>query len=367
MEKILKHRIPSLDGLRAISILMVVFGHAFRGYFKLIDIANLGVRVFFIISAYLIVGILYRDVNADKFSIKTFYFKRLVRTFPAFYTYLLIVFIVLISLNLFEWEQFWRAPVYLENYHPRSLWNNKQWFVGHTWSLAVEEQFYVLIALMFLSYYKKWINYNQLFKIFIFIVILIPLIRVSYMYFHFIPDVLKGSIHRSFETVADSLALGGLLAIIPKEKIANSKTYHFLKHKILWLVVFLLFFQMLNSSILVANFGLKIRYVYNLFGLTIINLIIVSLIFILIHINEKSKVSIFLNHPIMKTIGLWSYSIYLWQQIWLYSWEIPLIVKFLGIIVTSVLSYYLIENKFLIWRDTYLKKNETNKNQNNTK
>lgn len=102
LEKIVINRIPSLDGLRAVSILMVVFGHAFRGCFKLIDIANLGVRIFFIISAYLIVGILYRDVKSNTFSIKTFYFKRLVRTFPAFYTYLIIVFIVLVSLNFFD-------------------------------------------------------------------------------------------------------------------------------------------------------------------------------------------------------------------------------------------------------------------------
>jgi peptidoglycan/LPS O-acetylase OafA/YrhL len=367
LEKILKHRIPSLDGLRAISILMVVFGHAFKGCFKLIDIANLGVRIFFIISAYLIVGILYRDVNANKFSIKTFYFKRLIRTFPAFYVYLLIVVIVLLYFEMFQFEQFWRAPIYLENYHPRSLWNNMQWFVGHTWSLAVEEQFYVLIALMFLAYYKKWITYKQLFAIFIFIVIVTPLIRVSYLYFKDIPDVLKGSIHRSFETVADSLALGGILAILPKERMLNSKTFLFLKNKIFLLVVFLLFFQMLNSSILVANFGLKMRYIYNLFGLTSINLIIVVLIFILINLNIKSKLAIFLNNPIIKTIGLWSYSIYLWQQIWLYSWEIPLPVKFLGIFTSSVLSYYLIEKKFLAWRDSYLTKNETNKNRNNTK
>lgn len=346
---------------------MVVFGHAFKDYFKLIDIANLGVRIFFIISAYLIVGILYRDVKSNKFSIKTFYFKRLVRTFPAFYTYLLIVFMVLIFLNLFEFEQFWRAPIYLENYHPRSLWNNKQWFVGHTWSLAVEEQFYILIAIMFLLYYKKWINYNQLLKIFILIIIVTPLIRVSYLYFKEIPDVLRGSIHRSFETVADSLALGGLLAITSKEELINSKVFRFLKNKIVLLVVFILFFQMLNSSILVGHLGLKIRYIYNLFGLTVINILIVLLIFILINLDLKSRVSLFLNHPIMKTIGLWSYSIYLWQQIWLYSWEIPLIVKFLGIIASSVLSYYLIEKKFLTWRDTYLKKNEANKNQHNSK
>ncbi|NHN26171.1 acyltransferase [Flavobacterium jejuense] len=356
MGKILNNRIPSLDGLRAISILMVVFGHAFKGYFKLIDIANLGVRIFFIISAYLIVSILYRDVNANKFSIKTFYFKRVIRTFPAFYVYLIVVVIVLMYFKMFQWEQFWRAPVYLENYHPRSLWNSNQWFVGHTWSLAVEEQFYILIALMFMFYNKKVINYSQLLKIFLAIIIIIPLIRVSYLYFKIIPDVFRGSLHRSFETVADSLAMGGILALITKEKVVKMKVFIYLKDKIFILVLMLLFFQMFNSSVLVKIFGLSIRYFYNFIGLTIINCLIVLLIFILINKDKTSKVFLLLNTPIMKTIGLWSYSIYLWQQMWLYSWDIPLCFKFTGILVSSVVSYYLIEKKFLFWRDTYLKK-----------
>lgn len=176
------------------------------------------------------------------------------------------------------------------------------------------------------------------------------------MYFKNIPDILRGSIHRSFETVADSLAFGGILAILPKEKILISRIYIFFNNKIFLLVVSLLFLQMLNSPILVSYFGLKIRYTYNFFGLTIINFIIVLLIFILVNLDEKSKYSIFLNHPLMKNIGLCSYSIYLWQQLWLYSWEIPMYLKFTGIICTSLVSYYLIEKKFLSWRDSYLKK-----------
>src|SRR6478672_6518783 len=131
MDSTVKGRIPSLDGLRAISILLVIFGHSCHFVSSYIDVANLGVRVFFIISAYLIVGILLRDVDKNRFSIKTFYFKRFARIFPAFYVFLLIVYFVLIAFNLFEWEQFWRAPFFLENYHSRSIWNSNQWFIGH--------------------------------------------------------------------------------------------------------------------------------------------------------------------------------------------------------------------------------------------
>lgn len=125
-------RIKSLDGLRAISILLVLISHSFRGIKYYIDIGNLGVRMFFIISSYLIAGILLRDVIKNRFSIKTFYFKRLMRTFPAFYFYLGILALILIITDHFDWSQFWYSPIYLENYHPRSLWNENQWFTGHT-------------------------------------------------------------------------------------------------------------------------------------------------------------------------------------------------------------------------------------------
>lgn len=356
MNSAISKRVPSLDGLRAISILMVVFGHAL--HIRFIDIANLGVRVFFIISAYLIVGILLRDVQKDNFSIKTFYFKRFSRTFPAFYFYLGIVYCLLNFLSFFEWEQFWRAPIYLENYNPRSLWNGKQWFVGHTWSLAVEEQFYIFIALLFLLLSRKVLSERNLFYVFFSVVLIVPIIRVSYLFFSFIPEILRGSIHRSFETVADSLAIGGLIAIVPIYEFTKSKCFIFFKDKI-WLLVFIiLLFQFMNSSYLVSQFGLKIRYLYNLIGLTIINGSIGLILVLVVQYPAATLFSRFLNHSFVIVIGLWSYSIYLWQQVWLYSWDLPLTVKFIGIVFSSIISYYFVEVKFLVWRDTFLKRNE---------
>lgn len=357
MDKEITNRIPSLDGLRAISILMVVFGHAF--HIGNLDVANLGVRVFFIISAYLIVGILLRDVQKQRFSIKTFYFKRFSRTFPAFYIYLLIVYFLLQFLDFFEWEKFWRAPVYLEDYHSRSLWNEKQWFVGHSWSLAVEEQFYIVIALIFALFNKKVLSHKQVTYFFIFIVFIVPVIRVSYLYFPFIPNVLAGSIHRSFETVADSLAIGGIIAMLPIQQLSESKYFSYFKNKIGLLILLILFCQLLNSSFVVSQLGLKIRYLYNLMGLTIINCSIGLILLIVIQFPSATLFSRLLNRPFMITIGLWSYSIYLWQQVWLYSWDFPLVYKLVGILICSVVSYYFIEVKFLSWRDALLKRNES--------
>ncbi|MFY0483508.1 acyltransferase family protein [Flavobacterium sp. PLA-1-15] len=357
MKALLINRIPSLDGLRAVSILLVLIGHAF--HIKSLDIANLGVRIFFVISAYLIVGILLKDVERKKFSIKVFYFKRFTRTFPAFYVYLLVLFFVLKYLGLFEWEQFWRAPVYLENYHPRSLWNSNQWFVGHTWSLAVEEQFYVLVALLFYFFNKKVINKGQLVYILFCIVFLVPIIRICYLLFPWIPEFLRGSIHRSFETVVDSLAVGGLIAIC-STKIISNKFYRIIENRTWMLIIIIILMQSLNGKFIVDLFGLKSKYFYNLFGLTVLNFAIGILILVLINNPKRALFSRFLNLPFMVKIGLWSYSIYLWQQVWLYSWDIPLVFKILGIFVCSIISYYLVEIKFLSWRDNILKKNERN-------
>ena len=353
-------RIPSLDGLRAISIFLVVFGHAFRRYFKLVDLANLGVRFFFIISAYLIVGILFRDIKRNSFSIKTFYFKRVLRTFPAFYVYLLILFIFLNTKGIFHLEQFWRAPIYLENYHPRSLWNQNQWFVGHTWSLAVEEQFYILISLIFLLLNRKMIKFKHMLYIFIGIVFIVPLIRISYLYFKEIPNVFRGSIHRSFETVADSLAIGGILALLPIQLFLESKYFTFFKNKIWILLILILIIQMTNSSIMVSYFGLIPRYVYNLLGLGIIHISFGIIMLVTISFPKETFFSNFLNNKIVVTIGLWSYSIYLWQQVWLYSWDFSIVVKFIGILICSSLSYYLVEVKFLNFRDKALRTRNIN-------
>lgn len=349
-------RIDSLDGLRAMSILLVLFSHAFKP--TLINFGNLGVRVFFLISSYLIVGILYRDVVKNTFSLKTFYFKRISRTFPAFYIYLIAVYILLKTLNIFNWEQFWRAPIYLANYKSRSDWQFQEWFVGHSWSLAVEEQFYVFISVLFFLFYKKIINQKKLIQILMIVLLVSPILRVSYLYFDFFPKVLKGSVNFNFETVADVLALGSIAALLEQE-IISKKWFVFFKNKIYILLMVIFLLMMFNSSLFVQYFGLKIRYFYNLFGISIVNISLTIILLIVLNFSS-SRIFNFLNNKIMITIGLWSYSIYLWQQVWLYSWDMPLIVKFLGIVTCSVASYYLIEKPFLSLRYAILKKNEIN-------
>lgn len=350
------YRIPSLDGIRGLSILMVVFGHAFRNYFHHIDIANLGVRIFFIISAYLIVGVLKNSIIKGRFSLKSFYFKRMMRTFPAFYFYIFCVYILLRWLDFFDLNQFWRAPVYLENYHSRSLWESQQWFVGHSWSLAVEEQFYILVSVLFLMVNKNKITFKIANYIFLLLFFSSPVLRASFFIFDFYPDVITGSIHRSFETVVDSIAIGGIIALTPSKIIEKNKIVNYFKNKTFILFALVLGIQFLNSVFVREIFGLKIRFIYNLFGISIINISLAIIMFNSISQNNSSIFKKTLNSKILSYIGLLSYSIYLWQQIWLYKWNIPLALKFIGIIFSALISYYLIEKPSLNFRNKLLLK-----------
>jgi peptidoglycan/LPS O-acetylase OafA/YrhL len=141
---------PSLNGIRAICALMVIKIHVhwtFTGGTGLLDRGFLGVDMFFIISGFLIVTLLLRERDArGRIDLRQFYIRRTLRIFPIYY--LLIAILVLISLASYghstkTWDLYkWSFPVfllYLQDFVPV--------FMGvlyHTWSLAMEEQFYLV-------------------------------------------------------------------------------------------------------------------------------------------------------------------------------------------------------------------------------
>lgn len=352
----MKKRIPSLDGIRAISILLVIVSHTFGSITYYFDLGNFGVRVFFVISSYLIVSLLLRDVQKNRFDLSVFYFKRILRTFPAFYFFLIVLLPTLYFLNLFEWQQFWRAPIYLENFHPRNTWSKLQWFIGHTWSLAVEEQFYLVVALLFFIFNKYSLNRKFLLYTFLGVMVLSVLFRTSYFIPFFIQNLLFDSNHRSLGTVADALAIGGIMAIYLKE-IESSKSFK--RFKKLFFLTPLIFTVVLftNSKAFLELFGHVGSFFYNIVGITIINILIGLSITLLIKLQEKTLLYRFLNNKFIVFVGLLSYSLYLWQQPFLYKdFEIPFYISWPIIFGCALISYYFIEEPFLKWRDSYLSK-----------
>jgi peptidoglycan/LPS O-acetylase OafA/YrhL len=160
----LKYR-ADIDGLRAIAVLSVVFNHAgillFHGGY-------IGVDIFFVISGYLITGIIVREINASDFSLVRFYERRIRRIYPALFV--TILFTVLASAILYSGSNFrdfgksvLATTFFFSNIH---FWTETGYFDGpaqikpllHTWSLAVEEQFYIVFPLLLFllaSFFRK--------------------------------------------------------------------------------------------------------------------------------------------------------------------------------------------------------------------
>jgi peptidoglycan/LPS O-acetylase OafA/YrhL len=154
--------IPSLDGMRGISILLVILGHAsntrsFPSWIPSLakDHAALGVQVFFVISGYLITKlILDEERKTGTISLKLFYARRTLRIFPPFYLYLFVLTIGVWAgmLQLPKYNLVF-AVAYLTNVVPVAT---GAWVTGHLWSLSAEEQFYLVwpAAIKFAG--KRW-------------------------------------------------------------------------------------------------------------------------------------------------------------------------------------------------------------------
>ena len=148
-----KHRyLPTLDGWRAIAISMVVLSHALTtesardgsgSFINLLTfrLGTFGVILFFAISGYLICTRLLVEGETYGFiSLRSFYIRRVFRILPADYAYLaLIALLAAAGLIAVSKADLWRAALFYSNYAPPS-----SWFVGHFWSLAIEEHFYLL-------------------------------------------------------------------------------------------------------------------------------------------------------------------------------------------------------------------------------
>ena len=150
--------LPSLDGLRGIAILMVIATHEFlvRDTFGLI-----GVDVFFVLSGFLITGLLLEEWDRfGRISLRAFYARRALRLMPALYV-LVIAFVIYCLLRHEHWQlrmDLWDAlavSLYYSNWIRAAVGDLRIDILRHTWSLAIEEQFYLVWPLIFLAVIRR--------------------------------------------------------------------------------------------------------------------------------------------------------------------------------------------------------------------
>ncbi len=335
-------RIPSLDGLRALSIGAVVVAHATgMASFHLparvaplvMHLGQLGVRVFFVISGYLITSILFRELGkTGTLNVKKFYFRRTLRLMPGLY-------VLVGTVALFAWLGWLRlddgdlfhAATYTMNFHyPHA------WWLAHCWSLGVEEQFYLLWPALLLAFGRRGgLGICAAF------VVLGPVIR-AWSWYHG-----GDGVGETFQTAADAVATGCLLAGLRPWLSGQPLYRRLLDTRASWLVL-------LGTAVSYGGFA-QFFHVELTVGPTFLNLgIALCIDYCLRH--PAGKVGRILNSAPMVAVGVGSYSIYLWQQMflnrngdwWVHSFPAALV----AVAVASTLSYFLVERPFMRLRET---------------
>ena len=347
-------RIPSLDGLRAISILFVIIGHAYATLPRLTGIpgalmdgftfiagnGEMGVTVFFVLSGFLITTLLLKELRkTGKLSIKAFYIRRAFRIWPAFYLMLAVVVLLgvfraipltvgeVVSAGLFFW-----------NYYPHGA----TWFLGHTWSLAVEEQFYLVWPLIL-----KFLGVSRAAWFAAAVIAIEPAVRVAN---YALVPAMRSHIGIMGHTRADSLMIGALAAIL----YAKPAFQHFVNRLFAWHLPLAggCFLLLVNPFLEAKGRG---GYMLSV-GFLLQSLLIAAIMLWSIQ-NSDRWFGRMLNSRLAVHVGLISYSLYLWQQIFLTplnkvtGWfPLNLVCTF----AVAECSYWFVERSFLAWRKKFV-------------
>ncbi len=338
-------RVASLDGLRAVSILLVVLHHAagsagappaLLAAAAAIDAGNLGVRVFFVISGYLITGILARELaRTQTISLRTFYYRRTIRIFPPVYFFIGVMLVLALSGAIVAHRaDFVAAFTFTLNFQS-SPWN---WSLGHLWSLAVEEQFYLLwpVGLLLLGTRRAAFFAAAL-------VLVVPWMRMAAALGR-VPGLLVAVL--PFAVHADWLAAGALLALGART-LRRASRYRRLSASGWWT-------SFLVASALVAwTAGGHWRARELTSGWTVVA---VALLIDQLTNDAHVTAARLLAAPAMAWIGRISYSLYLWQQVFLWNhastaWWAAFPANIILAFAAASASYYGIERPVLAWRD----------------
>jgi peptidoglycan/LPS O-acetylase OafA/YrhL len=312
-------RIPSLDGLRAISIAAVVAGHVAKALHSTAiwgAFGNTGVRIFFAISGYLITRLLLGEqARTSSISLREFYIRRAYRLLPAALVFIAVG--VVIDWQQMKWYHVAAAVFYVANYD-----YSLPWIFGHLWSLSVEEQFYLLWP----SVLKRW--YEQRVPILIGVMVFSPVLHVLFYYL----KVPAGG-DALFPVLADNLAVGCLLAML-ESRIPRIPGYAAFGMTLA--IVFIPFFPARTVT----------RTLFMVFVLH--PAFLISIAGVVLHVTRRPYH--FLNCRPIEWLGRISYSLYLWQEPFCPNPRFRPGYAIAFSLAAACVSYYLIEQPALNMR-----------------
>ena len=344
--------ITGLDGIRAIAVIMVLAYHLKLALFKS---GFLGVTVFFVLSGYLITGILISEVEEEgTIDLKNFWLRRIRRLVPAVMSMAVVIIFVSAVVNRVIFtkgcKDFLASVLGFNNWW--QIFNKVSYFEAagvpspftHCWSLAIETQFYLIYPLILLGIYKlvksRGEGRAKRGLLFVGVTLLLALISVILMIILFDPQQDASRVYYGTDTRAFSLLFGALLAILWEYRMVPRRLSASVN-----MVLGSVSFAVLLVMTIAINGSSNFWYRGGQFFGTILTVLMVYAVS-----GRKTWLSRFLSNPVLKWIGDRSYSIYLWHYPIILliskgikaSWWITLIEIVLSVVLAE-LSYRFIE------------------------
>jgi peptidoglycan/LPS O-acetylase OafA/YrhL len=356
----MSHRIQELTGLRCVAVALVVIGHAehmatggYTGWLaplKLFSSAGLGVLIFFVLSGFLITDLLEGEwKRSGSVRFMAFYARRALRIWPAFYTYLVVVSLLsvvgLIDVNA---RQIGYAAFHLWNYSEvlglgptNALHPDGVWYLGHFWTLALEEQFYWFWPPLLLFILRRKDT-----RLLAGLILLVPLVRMGS---YFAVPSLRPQTEMMLHTGIDPILIGCYVALNRERltRLLDAWAGH----------------SSLMLSVLLAVLFLVIPIAENkaggywtaTYGRTIESAL-AGILILALTVKRDFWFAQILRTRLFVFLGTISFSLYLWQQLF-FNMSSPVGFRFplcvLGALAAATLSYGLIERPFLKLKDNF--------------
>jgi peptidoglycan/LPS O-acetylase OafA/YrhL len=345
--------VPSLDGIRGTAIIFVLLFHCYP-YLSVFKFGWTGVDLFFVLSGFLISGILIDTVN-DEHYYKNFILKRVLRIFPLYYLSL-VIFLFLIP----AFSPFISSILQLDYASLHQLWYwlyGSNWLlslkdgwmhgagINHFWSLSIEEQFYLFWPLLIALFRKK-----SFLTLCLSTIVLSMMVRIVL----FFCNVSHPALYMLTITRADALALGGCIAVM----IRNEAGIRVLSR----IAPYMFFGMLLIIAVGVYLFGSINPYTnfFSSIGYTFVDMMYASLI--VLGLSDFLFFRKLLSTSVLRFFGKYSYSMYIFHHpvviicFGLSGQLLPggiwtrLLVSTLSILITiliSLLTWNAFEAKFL--------------------
>lgn len=306
--------IPALDGVRGVAILLVLLFHSVifshiqptalldRTFVRLSEVGWAGVDLFFVLSGFLITGILY-DAKGEARYFRNFYARRILRIFPLYYGVLCFLFLLLPRLaaggshfsvlskdQIWYWTYLINVPIGLHGWPPILD-------VIHFWSLAVEEQFYMVWPWIVFALGRRAL------------MLVCVAMAVASFFVRVALQVVDLPIATTVLTPAkmDALAVGSLLALIARDVGGLSRLQR-------WVQVTAVSSAILLAVIFFLRPGMRPHDpVVSTIGFTLVALFFGSVLALTITPGAKSVVGRFFAHPILRSLGRYSYALYIFH------------------------------------------------------